>query len=152
MKDGEHFVVLRFVDFDDVLEIENLVFPYPWTKGNFADSLHSGYAMFGLRSSLDGELIAYAVVMPVVDELHLLNVAVHAAQQGQGYGRWMLDQLCDYAHDQGHTSLLLEVRVSNSAAIKLYSRYGFAEIGRRKSYYPAANGTREDAVVMRLPL
>jgi [ribosomal protein S18]-alanine N-acetyltransferase len=152
MKSGERLIALRHADLDEVVAIENVVFPYPWTKGNFADSLNSAYAMFGLRESEQAGLIAYYVVMSVLDELHLLNIAVRGDRQGQGYGHWLLDQLCDYAREQAHTSVLLEVRISNSAAIKLYSRYGFTEIGRRKAYYPAANNTREDAVVMRLPL
>jgi ribosomal-protein-alanine N-acetyltransferase len=92
----------------------------------------------------------YLILMPVVDEMHLLNVTVAPVWQRQGLGRWLLRAAVALTLAHGFGSLLLEVRPSNAGAIALYRRVGFAEIGRRKRYYPAENSTREDALVMRI--
>jgi ribosomal-protein-alanine N-acetyltransferase len=107
--------------------------------------------MCGLLDEEDG-LAGYFLAMPVVDEVHLLNLAVSARRQGQGLACALLDRLCAYARGQKVQSLLLEVRVSNRRALQIYLRYGFTEIGRRKGYYPAEDNKREDAIVMRMEL
>jgi [ribosomal protein S18]-alanine N-acetyltransferase len=138
-------------DLEEVVAIERSVYPHPWTRTNFADSLKNGYQAWVLRNPA-GELMGYFLVMAVVDEAHLLNVAVASAWQGQGLGRFLLNQSAACARGLGMESMLLEVRPSNERALHIYRRYGFSEIGRRKGYYPAANGTREDAIVMRIAL
>ncbi|MEB0138061.1 MULTISPECIES: ribosomal protein S18-alanine N-acetyltransferase [unclassified Undibacterium] len=142
------FVKLGYADIDTVLSLEVQLYPHPWTRGNFTDSLQSGHAGFGLRDAEHG-LIAYCFVMPVLEELHLLNFAVAGQQQKQGYAREMLNLLHDYAIEQGFASMLLEVRRSNARALAVYRSDGFLEIGCRKAYYPAAEAGREDAIVMR---
>ena len=97
-------------------------------------------------------LLGYFLLMAVVDEAHLLNVAVGAALQGQGLGRFLLNQAVACARGLGMESMLLEVRPSNLRALDIYQRYGFSQIGRRKGYYPADNQQREDAIVMRLDI
>ena len=136
-------------DLDDVLRIEEDVYPYPWTRGNFADSLDVGYSCWVLRNGV--ELIGYFVVMLVVDEAHLLNISVARRHHGKGFGARLLRFAMEKAKRLGAQSLLLEVRPTNAAALVLYHHYGFAEIGRRKGYYPALGG-REDAIVMRRTL
>ncbi|KKO62934.1 Mycothiol acetyltransferase [Janthinobacterium sp. KBS0711] len=138
-------------DLFEVLALEQRVYPHPWTHGNFADSLKSGYPAWVLRD-VDGTLLGYFLLMLVVDEAHLLNVAVEGAIQGQGLGRFLLNQSCACARRLGMESMLLEVRPSNVRALDIYQRYGFEQIGRRKGYYPAANSQREDAIVMRYTL
>ncbi|HEY0065261.1 MAG TPA: ribosomal protein S18-alanine N-acetyltransferase [Telluria sp.] len=138
-------------DIDAVFALETAVYPHPWTRGNFVDSLASGYSGWVLRAPT-GALVGYFLLMKVVDEGHLLNVAVAAPQQRQGLGRYLLDKVSECARGLSLDSILLEVRPSNLRALKVYERYGYAEIGRRKAYYPAHNGQREDAIVMRLPL
>ena len=145
------FFRLSFADVDRVLEIEQQVYSHPWTRGNFHDSLYHSHEMFGLQSAGEN-LIAYYVLMPVVDEMHLLNFAISAQYQGLGYARTVLDHLCASAREQQFISLLLEVRLSNLRAISVYTQYGFSEIGRRKAYYPVADNMREDAIVMRMEL
>jgi ribosomal-protein-alanine N-acetyltransferase len=146
-----YFSRMQVSDLDDVLTIEDDVYPHPWTRGNFLDSLASGYETWTLRDS-SGALIGYFLVMLAVDEAHLLNVSVHADLQGQGIGKKLLDKIVAVAREHRMTSILLEVRPSNKRAMEVYQRYGFARIGLRKGYYPAANNTREDAIVMRLPI
>ena len=138
-------------DVDEVFALEASVYPHPWSRGNFVDSLSSGYSGWVLRDDA-GALAGYYLLMKVVDEGHLLNVAVAAPYQRQGLGRYLLDKVGECARGLGLDSILLEVRPSNLRALKVYERYGYTEIGRRKAYYPAHNGQREDAIVMRLPL
>lgn len=142
------YCTLGFADVDQILDIEQRVYSHPWSRGNFTDAFLSGYEARGLRDASE-QLLAYFVVMPVLDELHLLNLAVSANAQGRGYARLLLDKMQAYAKEKGHVSILLEVRAGNRRAIDVYLRYGFIEIGRRKGYYPAAGDAREDAIVMR---
>ena len=153
-----------------VASVEQSAYQYPWTLGNFSDSLKSGYQMqmlvAGQRADQkwdrDGqarpELLGYFVAMKGVDETHLLNITVAPKYQLQGWGRLMLDALALWSRGQGAQWLWLEVRTSNAHAKALYTRYGFREVGLRKGYYPEGGtgllGTtaREDAVVMSLAL
>ena len=132
-------------DLDDVLAIENTVYPFPWTRGNFADSLAAGYSAWVCR--IGGELVGYAVIMMVLDEAHLLNISVDQSRHGMGFGARLLRHAMAVARTLGARMLLLEVRPSNERALQLYTHFGFVRIGRRKAYYPAHEG-REDALVL----
>jgi ribosomal-protein-alanine N-acetyltransferase len=138
-------------DLEEVYALEQSVYPHPWSMANFTDSLNSAYQAWVLRER-DGTLLGYFLLMAIVDEAHLLNVAVAAQKQGQGLGRFLLNQSVACARGLGMESVLLEVRPSNTRALQIYERYGFKQIGRRKGYYPAANQQREDAIVMRFGL
>ncbi|MCW7539094.1 ribosomal protein S18-alanine N-acetyltransferase [Aquabacterium sp. A7-Y] len=135
----------------EVLEIEQRAYEFPWTRGNFIDSLHAGY-LARLLSARDGRLLGYFVAMSGFEEMHLLNLTVAPPFQGQGHALRMLDTLCQLARERAALQLWLEVRVSNARARALYERYGFQAAGMRKGYYPALEGRREDAIVMSLPL
>jgi ribosomal-protein-alanine N-acetyltransferase len=137
-------------DVDAVVAIEAAAYGHPWSRGNFIDSLASGYRAELLEDAAAG-LIGYCVAMQGVDELHLLNVTVAPAFQGQGHGRALLDDLERDGRAHGLATLWLEVRLGNERARALYRRRGYAEVGVRRGYYPAAVG-REDAIVMRLML
>ena len=138
-------------DVDEVFALESSVYPHPWSRGNFIDSLASGYTSWTLRDDA-GTLVGYFLLMAVVDEAHLLNVAVAAPRQREGMGLFLIDKVVACARGLSMESILLEVRPSNLRALKVYEKYGFTEIGRRKNYYPAHNGQREDAIVMRFSL
>lgn len=142
---------MRAEDIDEVLALEQEVYPYPWTRLNFVDSLSAGYEAWVARDEA-GALAGYFLAMWAVDEAHLLNVAVAAGNQGQGIGRRLLDKLSTRAREQGMESILLEVRPSNERALKVYRHYGYTAIGVRKGYYPAGPKGREDAIVMRCTL
>ncbi|MBL8312497.1 MAG: ribosomal protein S18-alanine N-acetyltransferase [Rubrivivax sp.] len=137
-------------DLDEVGRIEALAYGFPWSRGNFIDSLAAGYLAEVLACPRDG-LLGYFVAMPGVDELHLLNITVAPAAQGRGHGQILLDAVQAQGRRLGLGTLWLEVRHGNHRARALYLRRGFAEVGLRRGYYPAAGG-REDAVVMRLDL
>lgn len=135
---------------EQVLQIEQRAYPHPWTRGNFLDTLKSGYHA---RVLLAGdELLGYYVAMQGVDEVHLLNITVSPDYQRQGWGRVMLDALALWARSLQAQWLWLEVRVSNTRAIAIYEAHGYRRVGLRKAYYPAGHGQREDAVVMSLRL
>jgi ribosomal-protein-alanine N-acetyltransferase len=141
---------MTVADLDAVTAIEVLAYAFPWTRGNFTDSLAAGYLAEVLEAA-DGGLMAYFLALPGVDELHLLNLTVAPAHQRQGHGRALLEALADLGRQRGMATLWLEVRLSNARARALYGRSGFEEVGVRPRYYPAAGG-REDAVVMRRAL
>jgi ribosomal-protein-alanine N-acetyltransferase len=125
------------------------LYPFPWSAGNFADSISAGY---GCWVMLDGaERVGYGVLMMVIDEAHILNISVVAARQKGGLGRRLLEHFATLARQAGARRWLLEVRPSNGPALALYGRTGFQTIGRRKGYYPA-HGGREDGLVMSLAL
>jgi ribosomal-protein-alanine N-acetyltransferase len=133
-----------------VMAIEQLAYAQPWTQANFVDSLRAGYQ--GQLLVAGQMLLGYFVAMRGVDEVHLLNITVAPALQGQGWGQVMLDALATWARGQGAQWLWLEVRQSNHRALRLYERQGYRRVGQRKAYYPAAQGPREDAIVMSLML
>ena len=140
---------MRMADLPSVLAIENAIYPFPWTQGNFTDSLAAGYECWlYLR---DGELIGYAVLMFAADEAHLLNLSVDPARQRQGHGGRLLLQACELARARGARLLYLEVRPSNAAALRLYLRHGMQQVGLRRDYYPAPGG-REDAQILSMAL
>ncbi len=132
-----------------VLAIEQAVYPFPWTHGNFVDSLAAGHVAHVLRAA-DNLLVGYSVAMNGVQEMHLLNLTVSPAWQHQGHARALLDALVMRCRQQGSAALWLEVRMSNLRARDVYARFGFEEAGLRRGYYPGSGGRREDACVMRL--
>ncbi len=133
-------------DLDAVSCAEALIYPFPWSRGNFSDCLVSGYDAWVLRR--DEELLAYAVLMWIPDEVHLLNLSVLSQWQGRGIGRALLQLLMTDAQRRGARGMMLEVRPSNAVALGLYDSLDFRQIGLRKRYYPSWNQTREDARVM----
>ena len=136
-------------DLPAVMAVEVSVYSHPWSRGNFIDSLAAGYVAEVLRAGEAG-LVGYFVALPGVDELHLLNITVAPAWQGLGHGLSLLDAVQSQARTRSLATLWLEVRVGNQRARDLYRRLGYAEVGLRRNYYPAAAGQREDAVVMSL--
>lgn len=136
---------MQLADVDAVMRIEPTIFPYPWTRGNFTDSLQSGYHCLVMEA--EAEVIGYAVLMMVLDEAHLLNLSIARDQQGRGLGRELLQYAMILGRNYGGLNMFLEVRPSNLAAIGLYESMGFNEMAIRRHYYPAAHG-REDAVLM----
>jgi [ribosomal protein S18]-alanine N-acetyltransferase len=132
---------------DAVLAIEVNAYTFPWTRGNFIDSLVAGYPAEVLHGDR-GEPLGYYVAMHGAQEMHLLNLTIAPAHQRCGFGGLMLQAVIDRARSTGSRSIWLEVRTSNLGARTLYERFGFAVVGLRRGYYPALLGQREDASVM----
>lgn len=131
---------------DALMAVEQRAYSHPWSRGNFVDSLASGYQIELLLGG--NQLIGYFVAMPGVEEAHLLNITVAPEFQQQGWSVVLLDALALWARGRGAQWLWLEVRVSNLRARQVYEKYGFQRVGERKRYYPSAGSEREDAVVM----
>ena len=136
-------------DIETIAAIECDIYPHPWTRGNFVDSLAAGYDCRILECA--GEMAGYGVLMVAAGEAHLLNLSVARGWQRQGLGRALLEHFTQRARAGGADLLLLEVRPSNTAALALYEAAGLRRIGLRRGYYPAGE-RREDAVVMRKEL
>ncbi len=136
-------------DMDAIMRIEQQVHTHPWTRGNFTGALNSDCICKVYEA--EGEMIGYAVLMPAVDEVQLLNITIAAVYQRKGLGRGLLGEIMKMARGLDMRRVLLEVRPSNTAALGLYCDAGFRGIGLRRGYYPADNG-REDAIVMECEL
>ncbi|MGB3918468.1 ribosomal protein S18-alanine N-acetyltransferase [Thiothrix litoralis] len=142
------FLPLRPMTSDDVttvMALEARAYPFPWTAAIFLDCLKHGHS--GWVYEQEGQLQGYAMMMFVLDEMHLLNLCIAPESQGQGLGSRLLKTLERIARTAKAETCFLEVRQSNFSAIRLYLNTGFNEVGIRKGYYPAAIG-REDAIVM----
>ena len=139
----------RRIDLDPILAIEQLSFQWPWGRRSFEGELSCqnacSYVVKSAQADKGEQIFAYAFLRRVVDELHVLKIAVTPAQRGRGLAKWFLNHCFTMAAQQGANSVYLEVRLSNIAAIKLYEKLGFREIGRRPNYYP---DSKEDALVM----
>lgn len=133
-------------DLEAVLRIEREVHAHPWTAGNFSDALRGNYLCMVYETEA-AEMLGYAVLMLAVDEAELLDIAIAARHQRQGWGRRLLQETMTLARRREMRRMVLEVRISNAAAIALYRNAGFSDIGLRRDYYPAENG-REDAILM----
>lgn len=142
-----------------VMPIEQSAYAHPWSLANFTDSVTTGYQMQVLtvaQTSVPGAppIVGYFVAMRGYEEVHLLNLTVAPEYQRQGWARVMLDALAVWSRGVAANWLWLEVRTSNTRALKVYQDHGFKRVSVRQDYYPAgpkANG-REDAVVMSLKL
>ncbi|SRR6266571_573225 len=131
-------------DLEAVLAIETVSYPLPWSRTHFLDELGSPHAFPLVALDQDGKLAGYICPMLVIDEGHILNVAVDPALRGKGIGRLLVEKVLAECRDRGAEFVSLEVRPSNLDAIALYKGMGFVECGRRKRYYE--NG--EDALLM----
>lgn len=130
-----------------VAEIEASVYAFPWSPGNFRDSLFSGYDCFAAWHG--DELIGYVITMPAIEEIHLLNLVVRKDWQGVGVGGAILQHVIDEAAPTKCEVIYLEVRPTNIAGLRLYEKFGFRQLGLRRDYYPAVTG-REDALFLGL--
>ena len=136
---------LDFNHLDSVLEIERESNPYPWTARNFSDCIEKGYYSMVLEDN--ERLVGFAIMAISSEESHLLNIGVNKDFRGSGFGEQILKKMIIAAEVMGSKKIILEVRVSNKIAYRLYEKLGFHEIGERKKYYRLPEG-REDAYVM----
>ncbi|HNA21482.1 MAG TPA: ribosomal protein S18-alanine N-acetyltransferase [Agitococcus sp.] len=143
-------ITLRIMHTDDlaaVCAIEKQVQYAPWSEKLFAEGLERHRCMVAINQQQ--QIVGFSIVQFIVDEAHLLNIAVEPTQQKQGIGKVLLDDVLVNSQQKKASTIFLEVRESNQRAIQLYQVAGFNEIGLRKNYYPTANG-KENAVIMAL--
>ena len=136
-------------DLGAVLEVERLAYSFPWSEGIFRDCLRVGYCCWVLefRDLIDG----HGIMAVGGGESHILNLCVRPASQSKGFGGRLLTHLLETAHSHRADTTLLEVRPTNTRAIRLYEGLGFNQVGIRKDYYPDEGG-REDALLFAIEL
>ncbi len=142
-------VLIRDMGPDDVrlvADVEHQSYAYPWSEGIFRDCLRAGY--YCCVAEIDDIVIGYAIMSTGAGEAHVLNLCVAEQYRFRGIGSRLLEHLLEFAGALGVSDVFLEVRPSNTVAIRLYQARGFSQIGVRRGYYQAAGG-REDAVVLR---
>ncbi|GGH35660.1 ribosomal-protein-alanine acetyltransferase [Acinetobacter courvalinii] len=136
--------LMRDSDLESVAAIERLVQTHPWNKQQFQESLASYQCTVYEQAN---QVVGFCILQPVLDEANLLLMAIHPSQQGKGLGYKLLDQSIQQLKNNP-IQIFLEVRESNTAAIRLYEKTGFHQIDLRKNYYPNPDGSREHAVIM----
>jgi len=130
-------------DLDAILTIEQVSYPKPWKREHFLQEIHSPLS-FPSVAVFDGTVIGYVCLMSLFEEAQIMNIAVAPQQRGQGVAAMLLEQSIVTARKCGAQLLILEVRVSNAVAIRLYERFGFVQFSLRKKYY----ANNEDALLM----
>ena len=136
-------------DVSDVVSTERASYQFPWSEGIFRDCLRVGYICRVV--TVEDRLVGYGVMSVGAGEAHILNLCIREAFRCAGIGGRLLSYLLDRAAASGMTEAFLEVRPSNTAAIRLYQSLGFEPVGTRRGYYQAVGG-REDAAVLKLSL
>jgi ribosomal-protein-alanine N-acetyltransferase len=139
---------MRDSDLPGVMAIENANYQFPWEEDLFRDCFKANYSCWVCDE--DDVVLGYSILSIGAGEAHILNICVAPAEQGQGIGRKMLENLIEVARGRAET-MFLEVRPSNTVAIALYENMGFNEIGIRKGYYQSENG-REDAIMLAMQI
>jgi ribosomal-protein-alanine acetyltransferase len=137
---------MRKEDLKDVLAVERKSFVSPWTRGLFEEALLSPIALNYIVRAGD-RLAGYLCLYTVLDEAHILNIAVSPGERKKGYASALMGRVIDELKEEGVTQFHLEVRESNRDAILLYGKFGFVAIDKRKKYY---TDTNEDAILMYL--
>jgi ribosomal-protein-alanine N-acetyltransferase len=142
------FGKLEICDLDDLVALEKICFPHAWTEQQFWLCIkQKEYYIFGLKKA--GKLAAYMSFQHIIDEIEILKLAVHPAHRRKGIGKRLLGLVLQNCMDMGIKKAYLEVRRSNTAALALYTGFGFVQTGIRKGYYP---DNKEDALLFSLNL
>ncbi len=144
-------ILIRRMNEDDirsVVKIEQASFPLPWSENSFMRELHKTRSIPKV-AELDNVVVGYVCIDYVMDEGHILNLAVHSAYRKRGIAAALVEDAVEELKLKGCRAVYLEVRASNHAARKLYGNIGFSVIGIRKNYYLAPV---EDAVIMMLEI
>ncbi|MEM7127468.1 MAG: ribosomal protein S18-alanine N-acetyltransferase [Chloroflexota bacterium] len=158
------FSPMKTTDVGEVDSISQSSFPTPWSPKTYIREIeegpHSHYWVIRPNPSLGygtaavtlPSIFAYGGMWILDEEVHILVFATHPAWRECGIGEWLLLNMLILANQKGAKTTTLEVRESNVAAQSLYASMGFEEIGRRKNYYKDTNGSREDAIILSLPI
>jgi len=136
-------------DVSDVIAVERASYQFPWSEGIFRDCLRVGYVCRVV--TINDAIIGYGVMSVGAGEAHVLNLCISEVHRCQGVGKRLLTYLIDRGAATGMSEVFLEVRPSNTSAIRLYLSVGFEQVGMRRGYYQAVGG-REDAAVLKLAL
>ena len=144
------FEPMRERDLDEVLAIESVSYPSPWSRNSFVFDLRENpFSRATIARDEGGRLVGYTCCWHLENELRINNIAVHPARRGEGIGRLMLRRVLEEGRRAGCRLAALEVRPSNTVARALYESEGFVQIARRKEYYTRE---KEDALVLEVDL
>lgn len=139
----EYFSPLQENNVKDVAAIDRECFTgEAWTESLFREEIGESskyYAVF----SVDNVVVGFGAYAHILDEGHILNIAVKPSCQQKGFGKKILEKMISHGKENGINAFTLEVRVSNFRARALYERMGFRNVGIRKGFYP----DKEDACI-----
>ncbi len=135
---------MQETDLDEVVAVEQASFAAPWTRKMFQDELANPQSRT-IVFRREGVLVGYVCFWVVLDEIHIMNIAVKSDMRSQGYGAIMLTSTEPAWATQGVNKILLEVARKNRAAKRLYQKCGFVAVGFRRNYY---NAEHDDAILM----
>lgn len=144
---GSTLSPMTLADLDEVLVIERVSYPNPWSKETFLREMETPQALLFVDHR-QGGVAGYLCGWYLYGEFHLQNISVAPSFRRQGIARQMLEALRSLRREEPLERIFLEVRVSNEAAIALYGSLGFQTTAHRKAQYPDG----EDAYFMELPL
>ena len=136
---------MQIDDLDEVMAIEEESFSVPWTENGFFTFLIREDALF-LSAVADEKIVGYIGLITAGSEADITNVAVKSTHRGKGIGKQLVGEMIRLAEEKGVEDIFLEVRVSNTPAIRLYGYFGFEQVGLRKDYYDLP---KEDAYIMK---
>jgi ribosomal-protein-alanine N-acetyltransferase len=139
--------LMKAEDIPQIMEIERMCFVTPWHENSFYAELNHQPACY-LVAHIGERVVGYGGMWVIMDEAHITTLAVHPAYRRQHIGERLLLGLLEVAIARRARRATLEVRASNSAAQRLYAKYGFSAVAIRKGYYA---DTGEDALVMWSP-
>lgn len=135
-------------DIPEVLKIEHISFAIPWSEVSFLNELYNPYSITKVAIR-ENNVIGYICTHHIINESHILNLAVHPGFRRCGIATKLVREVLDDLQEKGCKFIYLEVRVSNLAARNFYAHLGFKDVGIRRNYYISP---REDAVIMMLEL
>lgn len=144
-KDLYRIVPMGESHLDEVLAIEKVSFPTPWSRSAFLGELFDNQFAYYYVCLKEGRVVGYAGMWIILDEAHVTNIAIHPHFRGRKLGKLLLMEIMRQAVCLGAEKITLEVRPSNKVAQKLYRQLGFVAAGIRKGYY---SDTLEDAIIM----
>lgn len=130
---------------DSIFLINSLSFPVPWDKASILQELSDNDKARYVVAKVNDTIVGYGGLWKILDEGHITNIAIHPQYRGMGIGNRIVQSLIELCSIEDITSMTLEVRASNIAAINLYKKFGFITEGIRKHYYSNNN---EDALIM----
>lgn len=133
---------------NEMMAVEIAANAFPWSEQNMGSCFGARYFNFGLFDC--AQLVGFYIAEMAGPDFTLMDIAVHPQHQGKGVASRLMAHLIEQSETRGAENIFLEVRASNQAAIHLYNKVGFCEMGIRKNYYPTADGN-ENAILMGLP-
>ena len=140
-----HIVPMNADHLEELERLERICFSRPWSKRMLGEELENQCAAFLVAEDENGTVLGYAGLLVMLDEGYITNVAVFPEYRRLGVAAKIIEVYMNFAAANNLAFLTLEVRPSNGAAIALYRRFGFEEVGRRKNYYDLP---KEDALIL----